>query len=45
MKKKKEECIVKDCHEKQFWAKYCEKHYNEEFDENRKGLVERFGLK
>lgn len=41
---KKEECIVKGCNEKQFWAKYCEKHYNEEFDENKKGLVARFGL-
>ena len=37
--KKKEGCIVKDCNDKQFWGKYCEKHYNEEFDKNKKYFV------
>jgi hypothetical protein len=36
-------CIVEGCAGKQFWGKYCEKHYNEEFNRN-KHLFAEYGV-
>lgn len=34
--KKENKCIVQGCNQSpQFWAKYCKKHYDEEFNRNR----------
>ena len=37
------ECIIEGCRNQQFWAKYCEKHYNAEFNKNRHMFTD-FGI-